>query len=160
MDINELLKDDLILDHLAARDKEDALTKMANILIDKGYTKPTFLEAILERERHYPSGLPMAEEHIAIPHTDAEHINKSVLFFAKLESPVEFSVMGAPEQKIQVRMISMFALKEKKKIGELLSTLITVYQDPDFLSRLIRSDAKGIYRLLKDHVGNSIGGRA
>jgi PTS system galactitol-specific IIA component len=90
---------------------------------------------------------------IAIPHTDAEHVNRSALLFARLKEPLEFRSMGDPEEKLQVAMISMFALKEKKLIGDLLETLLTVYQQEAVLEALYHApDAGSMFRILKENV--------
>ncbi|MDR1353901.1 MAG: PTS sugar transporter subunit IIA [Treponema sp.] len=157
MKIDEVLREDCIIENLKAKTKEEALAAMCGVLLEKGYVKDSFPQAILERERLYPSGLPMEGHKIAIPHTDAEHVNESVILFARLEEPVEFSSMGDPDEKIPVRLISMFALKEKKEIGFLLDVLITAYSDNDTLETVLRaSSAKEIYDLLYKTVGDRI----
>lgn len=157
MKIDEVLREDCIIENLKAKTKEEALAAMCGVLLEKGYVKDSFPQAILERERLYPSGLPMEGHKIAIPHTDAEHVNESVILFARLEEPVEFSSMGDPDEKIPVRLISMFALKEKKEIGFLLDVLITAYSDNDTLETVLRaSSAKEIYDLLYKAVGDRI----
>ena len=149
MKIESLLRLDCILDNLQATSKEDALRQMAQTLFDLGYVRKSFLQAILDRESRYPSGLPMEGEKIAIPHVDSIHVVRSVLFFARLGKAVEFSVMGDPASRISVRLISMFALKEKNQIGNLLTTLITAYQNPLLLDSLIRAEDKAtIYKIL------------
>ncbi|MCF7934526.1 MAG: PTS sugar transporter subunit IIA [Spirochaetia bacterium] len=148
-----------MIHNLNASTKEEALTIMAERLYELGYVKQTFKEAILDREAHYPSGLPMEGEKIAIPHTDAEHVTQSVICFAQLTQPVEFSVMGDPSQSVSVQMISMFALKEKKEIGHLLEVLITTYQDAALLKELKASnDVEHLYRLLEEHIGRRLEG--
>jgi PTS system galactitol-specific IIA component len=155
MNIDEVLKEDCIIENLEAVTKEEALSKMCDILLKKGYVKDTFPAAILERERLYPSGLPMEGHKIAIPHTDADHVNESVILFARLANPLEFSSMGDPDEKIQVQLISMFALKEKKKIGFLLDVLITAYSDSDTLDAILKAPSgKEIYQILHKAVGD------
>ena len=157
MKIEDILKTDCILGNIDAPSKEAALKMMAEKLYSLGYVKESFADAIAERETNYPSGLPMEDIKIAIPHTDADHVNQSVLCFARLKEDVEFSVMGAPEEKINVRLISMFALKEKKKIGDLLETLITTYQDNDVLKGLLEAaDEQEIYNILHSNVGKNL----
>jgi PTS system galactitol-specific IIA component len=154
MKIENVLKEDCIIDNLEASTKEEALTAMSKMLLSKGYVKDSFSEAILERERLYPSGLPMEGHKIAIPHTDSEHVNESVIFFARLAKPVEFSSMGEPDVKLQVRLISMFALKEKKQIGLLLELLITTYSDNEVLEAILNApSARDIYDILFKAVG-------
>jgi len=154
MKIEDVLKEDCIIENLEAAAKEEALTIMSNMLLSKGYVKETFPAAILERERLYPSGLPMEGHKIAIPHTDAEHVNRSVILFARLAQPLEFSSMGDPDEKLQVSLISMFALAEKKEIGKMLEILITTYSDSAVLDAVLKaSSAKEIYDILYQAVG-------
>jgi PTS system galactitol-specific IIA component len=154
MKIEDILKEDCIIDNLDAPNKEEALTAMCNILLSRGYVKDSFPEAILKREKLYPSGLPMEGHKIAIPHTDSDHVNESVILFARLAKPIEFSSMGDPDEKLQVQLISMFALKEKKKIGFLLEVLITAYSNNDVLDAILKaSSAKEIYDILFNVVG-------
>jgi PTS system galactitol-specific IIA component len=154
MKIEDILKKDCILEKLEADTKEEALAKMCDLLLSKGYVKDSFPAAILERERLYPSGLPMEGHKIAIPHTDAEHVNESVILFARLAKALEFSSMGDPDEKLQVQLISMFALKEKKKIGFLLDVLINAYSDDAVLDAVLNAASAGeIFDILHKAVG-------
>ena len=143
----------MILDDFSPGSREEALERMAGMLVERGFCKPEFVQAILDREAAHPSALPMSGLKIAIPHTDAEHVNRSALLFARLRQPLEFRSMGDPEEKLQVAMISMFALKEKKLIGDLLETLLTVYQQEAVLDSLYRApDRHAMFRILKENV--------
>ncbi|MFP3041926.1 PTS sugar transporter subunit IIA [Treponema primitia] len=154
MKIDDILRQDCIIENLVADTKEEALTKMGEVLLAKGYVKESFIPAILERERNYPSGLPMEGHKIAIPHTDSEHVNQSTIFFARLAKPLEFSSMGDPNEKIQVQLISMFVLKEKKKIGYILEVLINTYQDNATLEAILQAKSvQDIYAILRKAVG-------
>ncbi|MDR1308264.1 MAG: PTS sugar transporter subunit IIA [Treponema sp.] len=157
MKVEDILKEDCIIENLEASTREEVLSAMCGVLLDKGYVKESFPAAILERERLYPSGLPMEGHKIAIPHTDAEHVNESVILFARLARPVEFSSMGDPDEKLQVQMVSMFALKEKKNIGFLLEVLITTYSDSAVLDAILKAPSvKAIYDILYEAVGSRI----
>jgi PTS system galactitol-specific IIA component len=154
MKIDDLLRQDCIIENLVADTKEDAITQMGTFLLSKGYVKDSFIPAILEREQKYPSGLPMDGHKIAIPHTDSEHVNESVILFARLAKPLEFSSMGDPDTKIQVQLISMFALKEKKKIGYILEVLINTYQENATLEAILQAKSvQDIYSILRKAVG-------
>lgn len=154
----DLLKRELILADLSFRSAEAVLRHMGEQLVSLGYCRKGFVEAILEREAHHPSGLPMEGRKIAIPHTDAKYVNKSAILFARLRTPVTFRSMGNPSQLLQVEMVSMFALKEKQRIGDLLEVLLTVYQDSFLLDLLYAASSPDeIYRILKRHVEETTG---
>jgi galactitol PTS system EIIA component len=153
MEFDDLIKKDMILIDLDVSTKEEALLIMSKMIVEKGYASEPFINAILDREKHYPSGLPMENHKIAIPHTDVTYVKKSVLLFARLKNFVEFSVMGDPDQKIQVRLISMFALTDKKLIGSILTSLITAYQDDSILEKIINAeDENTIFNVLKKKI--------
>jgi len=156
MNIEDILKEDCVIENLEASSKEEALGIMCDFLLSKGYVKETFPNAILERERFYPSGLPMEGHKIAIPHTDAEHVNKSTILFARLANPLEFASMGDPDEKIQVQLISMFALAEKKEIGKMLELLINAYSNNEVLDAILKApSAKGMYDILYKAVSSA-----
>ena len=158
MNVEDILKEDCVIENLEASSKEEALSAMCNVLLSKGYVKETFPQAIQERERLYPSGLPMEGHKIAIPHTDAEHVNKSTILFARLARPLEFASMGDPDEKIQVQLISMFALAEKKEIGKMLELLINAYSNNDVLDAILKApSAKAIFDILYEAVGAQAG---
>lgn len=153
---SDLVKPDYVVVDLHAATKEEALSKMAGRLVQDGYCKDSFIQAILEREQHHPSALPMPGYKIAIPHTDASHVNRSVIYFARLTQPLAFLSMGSMDEVLQVPMISMLALKEKERIGDLLETLITAYQDEQLLARIMEAkSAEEVFTLLQAKVDES-----
>lgn len=153
LQFQDLVRSDLILFDADFASRDEALSAMAELLVARGYCEAPYVDAILERERAHPSALPMPGHKIAIPHTDATYVNRSALLFARLRRPVEFRSMGDPDEKLQVEMISMFALKEKKLIGDLLETLITVYQDEAVLEAIHSApDASTIFEILRSNV--------
>ena len=153
LQFSDLVQPDFVLDSLQAASRDDALTQMARYLVERDHCEESFPDAILERERVHPSGLPMAGHKIAIPHTDSHHVKRSIILFARLVHPVEFRSMGNPDETISVRMISMFALREKKLIGDMLETLITVYQHDEILDAILRAaDADRIFSILREAV--------
>lgn len=153
LEFSDLVTPECIFDELQCSSRDEALTVMARHLVDAGYCHPSFVDAILERERIHPSGLPMPGHKIAIPHTDADHVRQSVILFARLRNPVTFQSMGDPDESIPVQMISMFALKEKLLIGDMLQTLITVYQHNEILDAILNAEGRDeIFRLLQEAV--------
>ncbi len=153
LQFSDLVQPGFVLDNLQADSRDDALTKMARLLVERNHCEKSFPDAILERERIHPSGLPMPGHKIAIPHTDSHHVRRSIILFARLARPVEFRSMGNPDETISVQMISMFALKEKKLIGDMLETLITVYQHDEILDAILKAaDAERIFSILRKAV--------
>lgn len=90
--------------------------------------KDSFAENVLKREEVFPTGLLINDVGIAIPHTDAEHVNDSQIAFMSLKKPVTFYEMGTADKEISVSLIFMLALKEPHAQLEMLQKLITMFQ--------------------------------
>ena len=65
--------DNIYLD-IEASDYKEVLQIMGGILLEKGYVKDYYTDALLEREELSPTGLPVEPVSIAIPHTDPCHV--------------------------------------------------------------------------------------
>lgn len=150
---HDLIHQELIVPHGCYPTRNAALTALAGMLVESGYCHRSFVPAILEREREHPSGLAMPGGNIAIPHTDADHVIQPALVLARLEPPVPFRAMGDPATELPVTLISLFALHDGTLAGNLLHTLIHVYQDSATLQTLHAArDALEIYTELRKHV--------
>ena len=117
-------------------DKEGAIRKLAALLSQGGYVKDTFENAVIEREKVFPTGLPTQPFGIAIPHTDAVHVNKGAIAVGILKSPVVFKEMGDLENDVEVSIISMLAIENPKLLIPLLRQLAKSFQDKEFLEKL------------------------
>ena len=79
---------------LSGDNDKEVIKQMASALEEEGYVKDTFADAIVKRESIYPTGLPVGEINVAIPHTDPEHVNNAAVCLGILDKPVTFNVMG------------------------------------------------------------------
>ena len=53
----EQLNPSLILPHMKAADYEDVMRQVGSTLIREGYAKDTYVQALIDRECDYPTGL-------------------------------------------------------------------------------------------------------
>jgi galactitol PTS system EIIA component len=123
----------LVLAPLKADNAEQAIRLLAGILQNSGYVQDTFVDAVLEREEVYPTGLPTPEFHVAIPHTDPVHVIQPAVALGVLDKPVEFKEMGNPDSSLKINLICMLAVKQSETLVNLLGSLISCFQDADFL---------------------------
>ena len=68
----------------------------------------------MKRESVYPTGLPVGEINVAIPHTDPEHVNNAAICLGILEKPVTFNVMGMEEKQQKFHYYLCFPSNIKK----------------------------------------------
>ncbi|WP_182188572.1 PTS sugar transporter subunit IIA [Pectinatus frisingensis] len=126
----------LILLDLMGKDRETLLGKMADNLCENGFVKNTYKDAILAREKIFPTGLPTQPYGVAIPHTDIEHVNTPAISIARFKEPVEFTIMGEKDVTVPVKLAFMLAMKEKHTQLDMLQKLMAVLQNEDALNFL------------------------
>lgn len=117
--------------------KEEALEKLANEFLTKGIVKDTFFQAVIERERGYPTGLSINGIGVAIPHTDGIHIINPQIGFMSLKEPVIFKDMVDDNHEIKVSAIFMLGLLKSEQQIDILQKLVELFQDEVLLKKVI-----------------------
>jgi len=118
---------------LNKKNKEEVLEDLSNAAINAGYAKSGYLEAILEREEKYPTGLHTPEIEVAIPHADAEWANTPSLTIGLLEHPVTFKPMGGEGGDVAVEIVFMLTIKEPKQQINFLRAFSTLMAESQLL---------------------------
>jgi PTS system galactitol-specific IIA component len=131
-----LLRQDLIVRDLEATSDQDAIKKLSTFLHEKGLVKESYIQAIMDREKVFSTGLPTGSIGVAIPHTDVEHVNDAAVAIGVLKDPVSFTVMASEDDKVDVKIMFMLAVKEPHAQIELLQTLMGVLADPELLQSM------------------------
>ncbi len=145
-----MLSDKIILLNENASDNQEALSKVADELIKSGAAKISYKSAILQREVDFPTGLATDKIGIAIPHTDAEHVNYDQIGVLRLRQPVTFLQMGDGE-KVSVKFVFMLALKEAHAQLDMLQTLVALIQDEERMQQLLLAkNAEEVIALLEN----------
>ena len=72
---------------------EEILQNIGKRLSKRGYVKESFGNALIEREKKYPTGLKTYPYAVAIPHTDLGHVNIPCISFVRLKKGVDFHEM-------------------------------------------------------------------
>lgn len=146
-----LIKEELIFLDYEASDKEELLQSLSNILREKGYVKDTFASKIIEREKVFPTGLNTGEVQVAIPHTDAIHVENAAIVFVKLKNSVTFKEMGSGVNDVNANLIFMLAVKNPKEQVNVLSKLMSILSNGEILKKLYESKTKEeVYKILSD----------
>lgn len=122
------------------RNTKDALMYLGNKLVTAGFVKETFPDALIEREKVFPTGLQFPHYGVAIPHTDAVHVNETKVAIMTMTNPVEFVQMGSESQKVPVSLVIMLAIKESHSQVEMLQKLMGVLQNENLVQSILESD--------------------
>lgn len=132
-------RNELVVINSMTATRDQALTDLAKVLFENGFVADSFPKAIIDRENVYPTGLPTIPYSTAIPHTATEHVIKTSIAISVLQKPVEFHVMGMPEDKVEVKVIFMLAIKESHSQVNIIQFIINTLQKGDVLEKIVNS---------------------
>lgn len=121
--------EDLVILDVEAENYEDAIRQVGALLYNGGYVKDTYIDAVVEREADFPTGLILQDIEIAMPHTAGIHVNKPAVCVAKMKRPVEFGHMGDPDTKVKAEMLFMMAILDPDAQIETLQNMMGVFQN-------------------------------
>lgn len=134
--------------------KDHLFKTIADELLDKGYVKSEFYEKIVEREKNYPTGMDISVidknlPHIAIPHTESEYVNETMIVPIKLNNAVEFNNMINPEEVLDVTFLFMILNDQKESQSSILAAIM------DFLNNSNSEELKMFFNYeSKDDIYN------
>ncbi len=120
---------------ISESNRDGALKKLAEHMIAKGYAKPGYCEALIERENAYPTGLHTHGIKIAIPHADAEWTLLPALAIGLLDQPVIFKPMGGQGSDVQVGLIFMLTLSDPSAHIDFLRAFSHIIEDEEVMKQ-------------------------
>ncbi len=146
MKISDILKEDYIIDDLAAESKQEALTEVSLFLERRGAIQDhsKLLQSLLEREQLGSTGIG---DHMAIPHAKVEGIEQIVTVFARSRKGIEFQSLDRKPVHFIFLLLAPPAstglhLKALAKIARL-------FKNPSLRENILNTEDAGvIYSLL------------
>lgn len=134
--MESMLHEDLIYMDYPSKDREILLEELSEILKEKGYVKESYQRAILEREKKYPTGLNTPGIPLAMPHAEAEHVNKPAILVARFTEPVTFKEMGNSGNDVQAKFVFMLAVSDPEGHLATLSKFMSIFSQEEKLKAL------------------------
>lgn len=132
---------------------EDVERAMAAELERQGYAKETFTDAILEREKVFPTALDMGGVNVAMPHCDIANVNKAAICIGVLEHPVAWHRMDDPDSTCDVSLVTMLALTEAHAHLEMLQKVIALVQNQELIEKVVSTESEEeIFSLIGDQL--------
>ena len=113
-------------------------------LQNMGIVKSSYPEAVIEREKEYPTGLEGLYGNFAIPHTYSEHCIQSALVIIRTSRPMEFVRMDDHGQKIKCELMVLLAISRPEQQLIMLRRLMKAMQN------------KKVFHILKDEVSGEV----
>lgn len=137
-----MLDERLIVLDADVHSAEDCIRLMAARFREYGYVKPGYEDAVIEREKSLPTGLPGKGVNLAIPHTNSELVIKPAVGVILPREPVAFGMMGTEGTKLDCGVILPLVVKDPKQQIGMLKRMMTIIQDGELLTRMKNSKSK------------------
>ena len=135
--IRDLLFEELIDLTLEAKDFEDAIRKIGEDAFSKGYVKKGFADAVIKREKLYPTALPTEVLKVAIPHPmERDTVEKSAIIVSRLKQPVNFTLMGSDNETVPVNIIFTLAVNGAAHQLTILQKLVGMFSEKESMERI------------------------
>lgn len=132
--------EDLMFPNLAVDSRDALLETLGAAVASLGLAKDGYAIALKERERHYPTGLPICGG-VAIPHTSADHVTGNTIAAASLAHPVTFFEMGGDEDsEVEVSTVFLLVFANADQHVPLLSRIVNCIQDSEFIRAITAAD--------------------
>lgn len=134
--MDTIFQPELVARELDASSSQDVIKQLTELLAKQKRVKTSFLQAVLEREKQYPTGLPSAGVFVAIPHADSQHVDQSGVAIATLKKPVAFGMMGTPDKTLEVEVVLLLAIADSGVHLQLLTGLMSVFSNGSLLRKV------------------------
>lgn len=136
------LDENLVFPNLDLKTDVEVESFLADELKKTGYVKDGYKKALLEREKEFPTGLPSSAPAVAIPHANADLVNKTTLAIATLKHNVEFKNMANIEESVSVKIVIMLVISEPHSQVEMLQKIVEIVQDEELRRKITNTDSK------------------
>ncbi len=125
---------------MEAQNAEEVIRKLGTELLNAGFVRDSFVDAVIDREKTMPTGLPLGGEYnAAIPHADVEHVIMSGVGIATLKRPVAFHNMLTPEETVDIQLVFILALDRPGAQVKMLQGIAAILQNPKLVATLMHA---------------------
>jgi PTS system galactitol-specific IIA component len=131
--LKEFIHDDLVFLDKDHKNFETVLSAISQTLVRKQYADHGFAEALLTRERQYPTGLKFHNHSIGIPHGGSEFVKKEFISVVTLQHPISMNRMDNPSESLDIDTLFILGLRQADTHLQVLQELIGLLQDENFI---------------------------
>ncbi len=147
--LQNLLSEDNVSFHYPAETWEDVIRHGGQLMVDAGFTEPTYTEAMIDVVRDMGPYIVLAPG-LAMPHARPEMGAKQVgTALVTLEKPIDF---GSPEND-PVSVAVFLCAPNKEEHIQLLTDIATLFEDEEFLDAAVNFESiEDVQAFLSEHL--------
>lgn len=107
-------------------------------LLEKSYIQSEYIQACIDREKNYPTGLQMGNgEGIAIPHADYQLVKTDSISIVRFPKGIVFGQMEDAELKVECKILFNLAFSTSDQHLSILRRLFTLFQENSFIENCL-----------------------
>ena len=147
--LQDLLSEDNVSFHYPAETWEDVIRHGGQLMVDAGFTEPTYTEVMIDVVRDMGPYIVLAPG-LAMPHARPEMGAKQVgTALVTLEKPIDF---GSPEND-PVSVAVFLCAPNKEEHIQLLTDIATLFEDEEFLDAAVNFESiEDVQAFLSEHL--------
>ena len=147
--LQDLLSEDNVSFRYPAETWEDVIRHGGQLMVDAGFTDPTYTEAMIDVVRDMGPYIVLAPG-LAMPHARPEMGAKQVgAALVTLEKPIDF---GSPEND-PVSVAIFLCAPNKDEHIQLLTDIATLFEDEEFLDAAVNFESiEDVQSFLSEHL--------
>ena len=147
--LQDLLSEDNVSFRYPAETWEDVIRHGGQLMVDAGFTDPTYTEAMIDVVRDMGPYIVLAPG-LAMPHSRPEMGAKQVgAALVTLEKPIDF---GSPEND-PVSVAIFLCAPNKDEHIQLLTDIATLFEDEEFLDAAVNFESiEDVQSFLAEHL--------
>ena len=147
--LQDLLSEDNVSFRYPAETWEDVIRHGGQLMVDAGFTDPTYTEAMIDVVRDMGPYIVLAPG-LAMPHARPEMGAKQVgTALVTLEKPIDF---GSPEND-PVSVAVFLCAPNKEEHIQLLTDIATLFEDEEFLDAAVNFESiEDVEAFLSEHL--------
>lgn len=147
--LQDLLSEDNVSFRYPAETWEDVIRHGGQLMVDAGFTEPTYTEAMIDVVRDMGPYIVLAPG-LAMPHARPEMGAKQVgTALVTLEKPIDF---GSPEND-PVSVAVFLCAPNKEEHIQLLTDIATLFEDEEFLDAAVNFESiEDVQAFLSEHL--------
>lgn len=131
----------LITTGLKVKSKDEIMETVGGRFEELGYCRPSYIQALKDREVEFPTGIDIDGVGVAMPHTDVSHVNQAGIGIATLQEPVTFIHMATDDVPVAVRVVFMLAVDDPGRHLEKIQSILEVIQDKKTLEKILSAES-------------------
>lgn len=153
-DENKLFYQDLIFKE-DFTNLDEAFEVMADKLLKRGLVKETYLEAIKEREKDFPTGIDLSVveknfPNVAIPHTESQYCNTTNVILVKLRNEIIVRNMMDSSSELKVKYLFMILNEAGGEQANILANIMGFVTDKNNIDSLEKAQTiEELYEVVK-----------